>query len=139
MIKTVSLETAKLLKDNGFSQEKSEKHWVDLNFSGARGTLKPYAMSFLHGDKPWDKESLYSKHYLASAPSTDELLEELPDMVNFKNFNGMLIIQKRLKYFDVYYRRFSGNGYFPKNIRGYESLPEALAQMWLYLKKEGFI
>lgn len=134
MIKTTSLETSKLLKDNGFPQDKPEKHWVDINFSGARGPLKPYAMPFLHGDKPWDKESLYSKHYLAAAPTTDELLEELPYYVINKNGEtGALVMGKPSNIFNVQYRP-KGSPVFKD-----QSLPEALSQCWLYLKREGLL
>lgn len=63
-----------------------------------------------------------------NAPNTDELLEELPET---------LIIWKSLGAYDVGYRK-SLTHEDSMHSRNSE-LIEALASMWLYLKKEGII
>lgn len=110
MIKTVSLETAKKLKDAGFRQ---------------------------------DTEIFFNKggKYIA-APTTDELLDELPDHIvidnrqfggDKRNSIGTLVIGNPNYIFNVQYRPDISPCF--KN----ESFPEALAQMYLFLAKEGLL
>lgn len=111
MIHKVSLETAKLLKENGFRKE--------CHFGYCDGELEC---------NPSPTE------WPIYAPTTDELLEELPWHTQiYKGTDGNLgqyichldarsvIGQKETKWFY------------------HKDLCEALAQMWLYLKKEGLL
>lgn len=141
-IPTVSLPTAQLLKEAGFPQDtsfywswsKQKKYILNQEIPGAIEEV-----SFLcHVD-----DYLKIKHYKTenprewyAAPSTDEILAELPDKISHDNKIGFLIIRKRGKYFDVYYLRpnFILDRSFTDLI-----LCEALAACWLWLKKEGLI
>lgn len=108
MIKTVSLETAKLLKENGFRQD-TEKVWLKL---GAQD-------GFCLADKDF-LDIHYGNEWYA-APTTDELLEELPDGVRIYKSQGEFNI-------------FLTNAMPP--FISHKILPEALSILWLYLKKE---
>jgi hypothetical protein len=111
MIPTTRLETSKLLKDAGFRQDTylyhvecddGEKNWYQLMQSGE-----------------WDDE----EREIISAPTTDELLEELPFQTKiYKGTENVYIIS----YSNL------------KDISN-EVLPEALAQCWLWLKKENLL
>lgn len=74
-----SLELAKRLKELGVKQE-SLFYWVDLNFGGKRGDLKPYPM-FYQNQRPWDDGDLYSEYWLASAFTAAELGLLLPGTI----------------------------------------------------------
>lgn len=125
MIRTVNLETAKKLKDAGFKQD-TQYYWK----------INPF-------NDEWYITSLrMDKRFAAfSAPTTDELLEELPacvvkEIASKHDVNCWLQIDKigDSEYYvgyvhsqNVLYDLFN------------ESLPEALSQMWLFLKKEGLL
>lgn len=128
MIATVSLETAKLLKDSGFKQDTSL-----------------YWFAFGHGIHEWqltdrilDKKSIKGwRHFeknnketvMYASPTTDELLSELPILLDgyklnlYRLGNGLWVI-------DYGHR-------VPES--SYRMLPEALAKMWLFLKSERLI
>jgi hypothetical protein len=111
-VKTVSLETAKLLKEAGFKKD------CHFGFIDDEYECNPSPMEW----------PIY-------APTSDELLEELPYNINLKGWNKYFSISKT----DVqYYVSYMGGG--SDNLcESNKSLPEALAQMWLYLRKEGLI
>lgn len=128
MIKTTSLETSKLLKENGYPQNKSSFYSVDTrdnrqkDYSG----YKPHWMivdaecartrqSNTKNDE-WPDEQI-------AMPNTDELLEELPFNTRILKLNFSFEVE-------------CGNITYHKKIIN-ESLPEALSAMWLHLKKEG--
>lgn len=135
MIPTVSLETAKLLKENGFPQD-SEK-------------------VFTHPWKSWvysedtsiwiiiDSTSRNNREFI-SAHTTDELLEELPYHIKYKGHGSSdLLITKGSKIYSV---RYMDSYCFPHRTKAYcqalftrELLPEALSLMWLHLNKEGLL
>lgn len=101
----VSLETAKRLKESGFPQGKSYWEWV-----------KP------QGSEQWYLQDDYfpQADEMVSAPTTDELLAELP-------------ITTVVKQEDNSYSCFNPTipvGTYVKK----ESLPEALAELWLKVK-----
>lgn len=141
MIKTVSLETAKRLKEAGFRQDKSsfysvysgdnrqkgyegyQPHWmiVDSNCASARRNNTK--------NEKWPDEQI-------AMPNTDELLEELPKILNGFEFRitGLIGDMWDVSYWEIGH----------KDERIFENfmnklLPEALAQMWLHLKKEGLL
>lgn len=113
-INTVSLQTAKALKTAGFNQNSD------------------FAYSCNHFDEAMaiNKGDAYSVHYKPSyrrdfaAPTTDELLEELIAGIQ---------ITKHAKLYRVVKGGRSSYGFTN------ESLPEALAEMWMWLKKEGLL
>lgn len=99
MIKTVSLDTAKLLKEARFPQ------------------MCQYG-------EPVTKKGV---HEVFDKPTTDELLEELPYAININKGP----FEYRVSYHIV--ARVDNINFLDK------SLPEALAQMWLFLKKENLL
>ena len=117
MIKTVSLQTAKLLKEEGFPQETALFYRVDEfgNVFERNANEDPLKMQKVLGTNIY-----YAKH------TTDELLEELPDdiitiyKVNYGYQVSCDVHQIEKKIYD-------------------KCLPEALAQMWLYLKKSNLL
>lgn len=125
MIKTTSLETSKLLKENGFRQDSHFFYSVNPRPKEQR-TISELD-SFLHcitNNMKIPCDDLYF-----SAPTTDELLEELPCLINDKSDGCRLNIDKVITRYQVRYGNYV-------EFRDKE-LPEALAKMWLYLKKEG--
>lgn len=123
MIKTVSLETAKKLKDAGFEKE-TERRWVHLKSKKTVMESKIDTWKCLTED--WDVDKLGY-----AAPNTDELLENIPHVLQHKR----LTIRK---YYNAY-----GAGYMMDEgwIECFEAkeLPEVLALLWLFLKKEGLL
>lgn len=87
-------------------------------------TYRHWVVSPVHGLTNTDTSTKFLKmlgYEMWAAPVTDELLEELPPDVRFR---------KCLKFYWVSIGEWSGS---------HESLPEALAAMWLYLNKEGLL
>lgn len=147
MTPTVSLQTAKLLKDEGFPQG-SECMWAE--FYNTSSNCPNVLLSSLLGVE--ELEDFKERNYLKdlkfySAPTTDELLAELPVSIGDKNwfqitrsFNGYKEVVQSVAY--VYWLPENTIGQiFLKDVHKItnDSLPEALAQMWLYLKKEGLL
>jgi len=134
MIRTVSLETAKLLKENGFRQDSYHFYYPILEHE-VRMVKEPYerAVSFPTGKTlRWELAMGYEEDYCGNdvdkiaAPTTDEFLEELPA--------GTSIRKQFSLGFEVWNPYIKSGRLFIN-----ESLPEALAQCWIYLKKEGFL
>lgn len=138
-MKTVRLQTAKLLKEAGFPQN-TTWYW---HFNEVYGG---------------NHINLHNDGNNCAAPTTDELLEELPDTLNYNKRKLRLHITRGImgkdhndkiigRAFQVFYginawNELTAVGYKRPWIDKYficESLPEALAQMYLWLKKEGLI
>ena len=119
MIQTVSLETAKLLKEAGFRQD-TEMFW----YPNPNGTTWDYILVTK------DFKRVSGGLIYTAAPTTDELLEELPSRLN--EHSGVLLIFKETDAYEVCY-----GGHDNRFIN--VSLPEALAQCWLWLRKEKLI
>lgn len=129
MIKTVSLETAKKLKEAGF------RHGTYLCWT----TWSEYASMGIGTDLgPYYRMQGYQDFILdwVSAPTTDELLEELPYRITRENYIAELWIHKNSSDYVVCYtgQPHTDNKYFEN-----ESLPEALASMWIYLKQQDLL
>lgn len=131
-MKTVSLETSKLLKEKGFRQD-TQWYWIEEHQFNQH---KIYSIELL-----CQLSSSELIHKSFAAPTTDELLEELPCVIvkeqePKKDVNCWLQIDKTgdteylVRYVHSQSELCSYNG---------ESLPEALAQMWLWLKSEGLL
>ena len=133
----VDLEIAKELKKNGFPQE------ICFYYSRSNGQedIKgnpTYDFSSVHGgkgifDKIYDTRLRYE---YCPAPTTDEILKELPHEINGFIFR----IERTENEFIVGYFELSHGddevrfGYFYD-----KKLCNALAKLWLYIKKEGYI
>ena len=130
---TVSLELAKELKEAGYPQESlfywindsiDSEYFIGGNFQNNEDEEEPYI------DFDWLKEE---KRDFYSAPTVAELGEALPKRVG----EGRLVIEwndiESVKSWLVRY--YGGSG-------GYgcqKKLADAMAKMWLYLKKEGLL
>lgn len=130
MIKTVSLETAKTLNRAGFVKDNVAFAYcmVVMNTSDEGSmVLLPTSPELEVKGIP----ELATTHYY-DAPNTDELLEELPDEYD----NGSIAMTKNSVYYEIY------EPYEPAYVKHCfegESLPEAIAKMWLYLTEQGLI
>ncbi len=134
-IKTVSLETARKLKESGFRQD-TTFWWINV----PNGThYKTY------NDFGWQLEyGYYGFIERFSAPTTDEILKELPKWIKSPE-HGLadFLITKGPKNYTVMYL----NCYYFPHARMtkycikfvHKELCEALASMWLHLKKEGLL
>lgn len=148
MIRTTSLETSKALKENGFPQETFWAHKVlpdgsDFCLSGhslAIDKLNVEAAQINPQDEYTRIYGLETKFF--HAPTSDELLEELPESVTEHGVRySMEIVRHKLfdeKKFFISYEDNDGC-MLRHECSDNESLPEALAAMWLFLKKEGLI
>lgn len=135
MIKTVSLEIAKALKDAGFRQD-TAFHWYG---GGAYRTELCYGMLKVGGIA---MEILDKDMFNYAAPTTDELLDELPKEVNRESMCYHLRIAFGNDYGNnVFYLGYEEDEeyYLDCPLTENKSLSEALAQMYLWLKKEGLI
>lgn len=127
MIKTTTIETSKLLKEAGFRQDTEYQYKRSRNAESMEYFLDNVKLDKKYSDK-------FNMDILPS-PTTDELLEELPceggkyqDWLNISKLDG------GRGFSCVYgYPEYSSEEFVNK------SLPEALAAMWLWLKKEGLI
>lgn len=131
MIKIVTLETAIQLKDAGFKQD-TNKLWHHIR----QGTDKDFKLVDIH-----DEDYEYHKDFYIASPTSDEILEELPKSIKLKGDEYDLMIKIYAIDVSVWYEGyFCQNTYVLKdNIINDNSLPEALAQMYLWLKAEGLI
>ena len=129
MIQTVSLETAKLLKEEGFPQETALFYRVDEfgNVFERNANEDPLKMQKVLGTNIY-----YAK------PTTDELLEELPREIRHKEAREIQPLRIYFGRKDLsveYHLAFT----LALHICQHKELPEALAQMWLWLKKENLL
>ena len=119
----VDLELAKELKENGFPQN-------SIYYELFQKSLK------VTENDDWFKEyknQKCNKLIKVHIPSSDEILKELPNITK----DGILKIYQMISCFEVRYSPYSSNC-DSKMIKD-KKLPNALAKMWLCLKKEGYI
>lgn len=117
----VDLEIAKELNENGFFQE-TEYYFVNNHFE--HKTNAQFANN-------------YDRKY--SAPTSDEILKELPSRIISKSNQCLyfLTIYKSYNTFHVaYYNEARSESL---TLFNQKQLSNGLAKMWLYLKKEGYI
>lgn len=135
MIKTVGLETAKALKEIGFNKDTYFWHIVPCQS---------------HGMIPWGviedkvRAEEWNPEYTYAAPTTDELLEELPYSIIRDGESYFLEVHKYDSYYRVFYRKYEqihAGEYRFRNLAEptNNSLPEALAAMWLWLNKQDLL
>lgn len=142
MINTVSLETAKLLKEKEFRQD-TELFFCEGNtyteyevICGTFGIINKETL-----DKTlvacYEVHPLRTLQYYAS-PCTDELIAELPPWIIKCSVQDDLSICSCRDGWSIIYGISCGDRETCHEEVN-ESLPESLAQMWLYLKSEGLI
>ena len=109
----VDLEIAKELKENGFPQSKTSSLYYINDKEGKYYTNYPDTI---------ERKLKFYIDKIIHLPTSDEILKELPTGTRIKKID---------------------NGYFvktyPYDFIFKEKLSNALAKMWLYLKKEGYI
>lgn len=149
----VVLGIAKELKENGFPQESNFYHRIQKD---GIGEFTDFSDENTHS-------SFMKLKALYSAPCSDEILKELPDSICLKKKLCGLIIEKVARgdlysiailhskdnISDEQWNRFrkEANRYSGTCISKTKSfiafkdkgLSNALAKMWLYLKREGYI
>lgn len=128
----VDLELAKELKENGFPQE-TYFYWDN------RWYYPPVASDPIIIDEEMTLYLSKNAEHVSdpySAPTSDELLKELP---RFINTIGCLTITEGIE--DNWAISYLSNGEYTHNSIQIlnKKLANALAKMWLYLKKEGYI
>lgn len=116
-----NLELSKQLQDNGFKKETI--FWWNWNVCSGEWILLDEKMSI---------KAIYPYEDSISAPLATEILEEFDSWRE----QGIYIFNDCDTYF-VQFREF-GFGKLIKDCSD-QFLPNALAKMWLYLKKEGLI
>ena len=123
-MKIVSLELAKTLKEKGFPQKGNYFNWVN-----ADGEYKVY--SALYEFQLADYKSSIGLE--CAAPTADEILDLLPEYVldDKRDMAGLKCGKWNKKYWTEYHCTFNS---LVKRIES-ESLADALAEMWLYLKE----
>lgn len=126
---TVSLEMAKKLKEAGFGQD-TEYKWLD--YAGKGPHLNPFT-KIGHTD---NFEKLYE--VICAAPTTDELLAELPETIHGAPVY-QLAIEPINKIFWCGYQNHRSDGVEYKREAVANTLPEALAKMWLWLKSQNLL
>lgn len=121
----VDLELAKELKDNGFPQDSYWK-WIWDEYVQTHFT-QPECLD--------DIDTL-----ICDAPTSDDILKELPSYLKDKNQYYVLKIERE------FYNIKSNKMFYEVSYAGYKNiyieddkLPNALAIMYLYLKKNGYI
>lgn len=134
----VDLEIAKELKENGFPQE-SEFYWNIHKAGGGAFPLddnlnKKFAS---YQEKVGMNAVCYATY---STPCSDEILKELPKEITQEDGIFHLNIEYYTSRCEVQYQCFvSPKRDYLMNFIEEETLPNALAKIWLYLKKEGYI
>lgn len=119
----VSLELAKQLKEAGYPNN-TLWYWAVEMYNGYetdRWSLAP-------------TEHLLEEHVKCPAPLTDEILAQLPHNIKIVRLHDATNQAHKVGWFSVWLSKHP-NSPVEKN----KSLPDALAKMWLYLKKDGKI
>lgn len=119
----MNIELAKRLKEAGFPQGNCISAYWEI--SEDRIEL-------------WHTNNLQMCKFLCSAPNADEIAEKLPYRIEDKIFTYSLTITKDYTgYYAVYKCDINSNTYC-KHAYG-KDLTTALAELWLWAKKDGVI
>lgn len=127
----VDLEIAEELEKNNFPQ--TIYGWYKPNYDGR--DRKPELLEVLARGTSKSSFNNLTYYRLTYAPTSDEILKELPVEINGFNFR----IERTdtdfvIAYLELGYEDEVRFGYFHD-----KKLVNALAKMWLYLKKEGLL
>ena len=142
--KVTSLKWAKKLKESGYVQE-GEFYWSLDDEATRRKGEKVYHLAKYPECTHYDCYSKQTEHY--SAPLTDELLERLPNEVEVKERFYIITIIPQKDDSAVFYKCKNERCYNCPDVRGgmpcnkygqvADKLPDALAEMYVFLSKEG--
>lgn len=127
----IDLEIAKELKINGFSQN-THYFWARYN----KKVMRSEQWDLI--DRPFSNEALQKPYY--SAPTTDEILKELPNEIN-----GYVL--EIIRYEDgaieadytKYVQHYEDTEYLIQSKKLFYKLSNCVAELWIDLKKEGYI
>ncbi len=124
----VDLKIAKELKINGYPQNTNFYHEIYTYNDGSKENGFVDYNKFLGWENSDD-------HTFFSAPISDEILKELPKEIEYK-FCYFLEILCLTSSYNIFYQSNGG-----EELKEFDdkNLANALAKMWLYLKKEGYI
>lgn len=132
----VSLDLAKQLKEAGYPQE-SEFCWYSHRHPNINGGKFYDTLEWGHAyEGDYDTYNL-----LAAAPLANELLEQLPYYIE-QGTGYYLNCTKAGEGMYICFYRADNDEHTPvMNMKSFGggSLPDALAEMWLYLKKENLL
>lgn len=139
MIKTVSLDTAKKLKEVGFKQN-SALYWFAFGH-GVREWQITDRILDNKSIKGWRNfENNNRETVMYAAPTSDEILEELPCNIKKERRIYWLKIKKDKEGFLIYYvDDYGGDEMDELAVFQEVILCESLAAMWLYLKQQGLL
>lgn len=127
----VTLETAKKLKQAGFSQFTIFYHLVDNSMS--------YSIKICQ-DK--DTGLLRGTQHIISAPTAQEIADELPKMIEHESHHYWLRMQWPLTdsscqyWSDTANERLLSNNVYNGALGVGDTMAESLADLWLTLKKQ---
>jgi len=131
-MKTVNLELSKELKAAGYPQNISKFMWQVVQID-EKYTPEVF---FLESE---ESTARYSTFY--ASPTADETLDQLPMTIQPNNRGiGHLEINRYNQtkgFWGLWYKQ--GSGEIIGDSIGGESLADAAAKMWLYLKKENLL
>lgn len=119
---TVSLETAKKLKEAGWTKP-TKLVWADSEEWG------------IHVEW-WDGHAPNSM--IRYAPTADEMLADLPEIVDKDCYDAVLEVSKINSKYRVGYYSYGHHRYY-NPYKDNESLAEAVAELWLWAKANGYI
>ena len=120
MINTTSLDLSKQLNEVGYPQNTHFKY-VGGKCGSARELIFELKSSFMVDD-----------FLIYAAPTAEEVLENLPTTIT--KFRNRLIIEKQTIGYQAYYAGMIG-----KTFQGNSTLAETVGNMYLCLRKQGFI
>lgn len=127
---TVYLETAKKLKEAGWSQTKCEFYWIDLYIDDKKLMCKHCL------EKPFG-----SYDEIAAAPTAEEILRELPKMLEIDNEWYHISIRSDSTVKDHWYISYLTLEKEKEKCfqQGSNGLANAAAEMWIYLKTNNLL
>ena len=127
---TTSLEMSKKLKEAGFNRESLFAYTKSIRRGNGFFLKQHIPQHNLH--------NLGKTEIVCNAYLTDELLEEMPSMIRKSDkILRLTILKTNSEGMNVLYYDIEKN----RGIKSCLNLnhPDALAEMWLWLKKKGFI
>lgn len=130
---TTSLQTSRLLKENGFEQASSFT-WMNTTKATLQGIAHPHACDGDFGLYPEYEVDFAQETY--AAPTADEILDRLGDVKHHGNEYFLSIGHGLDAKWQLDYRDTSDG---QLNAWVGDNLAELAAQAWLFLKKENLL
>lgn len=125
-MKTTSLEISKLLKEAGYQQEDAEYCWYEV-FKDDEYRVERF-------DSQLAKSNIEYSTLTFASPTADEILDQLPIPLVHGGRNLEMFIDVFQGLYLVGYA-----DYYSDDKPYKDTMADACAELWLYLKKEGLI